>query len=403
MEKTYKRYRYFLVMLLLAATILFGVMLYRYVEYEIPDQLLIEKEETTEWENVFESPFVTYESYVETSQNGRYQIDCYLLGFLPLKTVEVQVVEPEYVYASGSAIGIYLETDGVHVVDSGEIVNQDGIVCSPAKHIIQPGDYICKVNGQVLDDKKELMQLVENSEGQEMQLEVKREDEVIQLMLTPVLTEDGSYKLGIWVRDNVQGIGTMTYIDAEGNFGALGHGIKDSDTGVTIDISNGTLYTADILSIKKGVEGTPGELRGTINYGSMNRLGVIESNEETGIAGVLASTRSGNLAKKYYPIGYKQEIDRGKATILCGEGNDVEEYEIEITDITLNSKDYKKGLKIEVTDERLLEKTGGIVQGMSGSPIIQDGKLVGAVTHVLVNDPTRGYGIFIENMLEAAE
>ncbi len=403
MEKTYKRYRYFLLVVLASAIVLFGFMLWRYVEYEIPDQLQIYTEDAKEWESVLEGPFVTCESYTEASKNGRYLIDCHLFGIFPLKTIEVQMVEQKYVYASGSAIGIYMETEGVHVVDSAEIVNQNGISCSPAKHIIQSGDYIYKVNGETLNDKKELMQLVEESDGQEMQMEVLREGEIIPLMLTPVLTEEGSYKLGIWVRDNVQGIGTMTYIDIDGTFGALGHGIKDSDTGVTLDISDGTLYTADIVSVKKGVEGTPGELQGTIHYGSYNRLGNILTNKETGISGELTRSVSGRIAKKYYPIGLKQEIERGKAMILCGEGEHVGEYEIEITDITLNSKDHKKGLKIKVTDERLLDKTGGIVQGMSGSPIIQNGKLVGAVTHVLVNDPTRGYGIFIENMLNEAK
>ncbi len=402
MEKTYKRYRDFLLVVLASAMVLFAILLWRYVEYEIPDQLQIFTEDAKEWESVLEGPFVTCESYTEASKNGQYLVDCYLFGIFPLKTIEVQMVEQKYVYASGSAIGIYLETEGVHVIDCAEIVNRDGVKSTPAKHIIQPGDYIYKVNETALNDKKKLMEMVEESNGEELKLEVLRDGELISLKIPPVLTEDGSYKLGIWVRDNVQGIGTMTYIDLDGTFGALGHGIKDSDTGVTLDISDGTLYSADIVSIKKGVDGTPGELQGTIHYGSYNRLGKILTNEDTGISGELTRSVDGRLAKKYYPIGMKQEIERGKATILCGEGDQIEEYEIEITDVTLNSKDHKKGLKIKVTDERLLDKTGGIVQGMSGSPIIQDGKLVGAVTHVLVNDPTRGYGIFIENMLDAA-
>ncbi len=402
MEKTYKRYRWFLLVVLASAMILFGILFWRYVTYEIPDTLQIYTEDAKEWERVLESPFVTCESYTEASKNGRYLIDCSLFGIFPLKMIEVQMVEQKYVYASGSAIGIYLETNGVHVVERAEIVSKEGITTSPAKHILQPGDYIYKVDGIILEDKKQLIQMVEQSGGKEMKLEIVRDGELVPLMLTPVLTDDGSYKLGIWVRDNVQGIGTMTYIDMDGNFGALGHGIKDSDTGVTLDISSGILYTADIVSIQKGVAGEPGQLQGTINYGSYYRIGEILSNEETGISGELTRNVNGRIAKEYYPVGLKQEIKRGKASILCGEGNQVEEYEIEITDITLNSRDYKKGLKIKVTDERLLEKTGGIVQGMSGSPILQDGKIVGAVTHVLVNDPTRGYGIFIENMLDAA-
>ncbi len=402
MEKTYKRYRYVLLAVLVSAMILFAILVFRYVKYEIPDQLQIYTEDAKEWEKVLEDPFVTCESYTEASNNGGYLMDCYLFGIIPLKTIEVQMVEEKHVYASGSAIGIYLETEGVHVVDSAEVVNREGFPCSPAEHIIRPGDYIYKVDGKILTDKKMLIRLVDESGGKEMKLEVSRAGEVIPLLLTPVLTEDGSYKLGIWVRDNVQGIGTMTYIDIDGTFGALGHGIRDTDTGVTLNISDGALYTADIVSIQKGIEGAPGELQGTINYGNYNRIGTIVSNEETGITGKLTRNVEGRIARKYYPVGLKQEIKKGKATILCGKGDDVGEYEIEIVDITLNSKDHKKGLKIKVTDERLLERTGGIVQGMSGSPIIQNGKLIGAVTHVLVNDPTRGYGIFIENMLDAA-
>ncbi len=410
-KKTCKQYRFFVLMLLLAAILLFGVLLWRYVEYEIPDRLLIYQEDLEEFERneqkiEFHEPFLTYEPCVEASQNGNQTLGervkksgsevpaqqvsqkdmvCYLFGILPLKTVEVQAVDRPYVYASGSAVGIYMETEGVHVIDCGELRNQSGIVCSPAKHIIQPGDYIRKVNDRALESKKQLIQLVKQSEGKAMKLEILRGDYVISLMLEPVLTEDGSYKLGIWVRDNVQGIGTMTYIDPKGRFGALGHGIKDSDTGMTLNISNGVLYTANIVSVQKGVQGTPGELQGTINYGRFHRLGVIEQNKETGIAGELTQNVSEQLAKKSYPIGFKQEIETGKATILCGEGLDVKEYAVEITDITLNSKDSKKGLRIKVTDETLLDKTGGIVQGMSGSPIIQNGKLVGAVTHVCVN------------------
>lgn len=403
MERRYKLYRYFLISCLLSALILFGISFRNYVKYEIPDEMKIYANESTDWDNVFESPFVTYDPYVEVSQSGGYQLTCYLLGVVPLKTVNVQIVEPQYVYASGSTIGIYMETQGVLVVDSGVLQDENGISCSPAKHIIQSGDYIYKVNGQTLTSKKQLMQMVEKSEGSSMEFEILRENEMITLELTPVLTDDGSYKLGIWVRDNIQGIGTMTYIDQQGNFAALGHGIRDIDTGENLNISNGALYNARILSVQKGVSGTPGELQGVIDYKETNYLGTIIQNTETGILGKLDKNIDEVISKKLYPVGFKQEVEKGPATILCGEGQEVEEYQIEIIDITWNSKDSKKSMKIQVTDERLLEKTGGIVQGMSGSPIIQDGKLVGAVTHVLVNDPTRGYGIFIENMLEAVE
>ena len=236
-----------------------------------------------------------------------------------------------------------------------------------------------------------------------MEMEVVRRNEMITLALTPVQTEDGTYKLGIWVRDNIQGIGTLTFTTQEGEFAALGHGISDVDTGERLEISKGELYEAKILSVQKGAVGSPGELRGVIDYEDSKVLGQIENNTSNGISGTLKKEKQTILEGELYPIGLKQEIQTGSAKILCDVGEGVKEYEIEITEVNWNAKDSNKSFVIHAVDEKLMELTGGIVQGMSGSPIIQNGKLVGAVTHVLVNDPTRGYGIFIENMLEAAE
>ncbi len=319
----------------------------------------------------------------------------------PLKaeTVDVSAIESISVYAGGEPVGIYMETQGVLVVDCGELKDSNGQIVYPAEHIIRPGDYIQRVNGTELTSKQQLAELVAENQGETMELEVLRRDELIDLALTPVLTEDGSYKLGIWVRDNIQGIGTLTCVTTNGNFVALGHGISDIDTGIRLEISRGDLYKASILSVQKGEPGSPGELRGVIDYEKKNLLGTITANTGNGIQGQLDISELNADEQPLYELGFKQEIVTGDAAIRCDVGDGIKEYTISITDIDMNANDSNKSFTIEVTDPDLIAATGGIVQGMSGSPIIQNGKLIGAVTHVFVNDPTRGYGIFIENML----
>lgn len=396
-----RKYRIFLCCCLAASFIGMGFLGYRAIRDEVPDEVHIFADQPNDWKEIFHNSLISYDDAVEVSQNGSYRVGCRLLGIFPLKTVKVSTIEEQEVYASGSPVGIYMETKGVLVIDSGEIRDADGISRTPAEHIIQPGDYIRSVDGEELTSKRQLIEMVKDNQGETMELEVLRREEMITLALTPVLTEDGSYKLGIWVRDNIQGIGTMTFINSDGEFAALGHGISDVDTGERLDISRGELYNAQILSVQKGASGSPGELRGVINYDDSQKLGQIVKNTANGIIGQLDEPREDQLERTLYPIGLKQEIQEGSAEILCDVGEGVESYEIEITEVDWNAKDSNKSFVIHAVDGKLLELTGGIVQGMSGSPIIQNGKLVGAVTHVFVNDPTRGYGIFVENMLEA--
>ena len=331
------------------------------------------------------------------SDRGSYQIPCSLLGMLPLKTVQVETVEDQWVYVSGTTVGLYMETQGVLIVDTGEITNQSGVPQEPAANIVQPGDYILEVNGKAVSRKRELIAEIENCQGEDVELLVNRKGEKIPLSLAPVLTQEEEYKLGIWVRDNTQGIGTMTYVDEEGKFGALGHGISDTDTGQLLDVSGGELYQAQIVSIIRGTQGVPGELSGYIEYDEEKKIGVIEKNSDIGIFGKIFPDTQ--LAKEKVMIGYKQEVKEGKAQLLMQSEGKVEKYDIEITEIYSSQQDTNKSFQIQVTDPKLLAKTGGIVQGMSGSPILQDGKLIGAVTHVFVQDSAKGYGIFIENML----
>ena len=399
MQEKQKKYRKFLWYALVGTLLSLFILIYGTMKDHIPDEIFVYADEETDWETFFQEPLISYDETVEVSQNGSYQIRCKWLGVLPLKTIKVHTVEKQEVLVSGSPVGIYMETKGVLVIDSGEITDREGIRRTPAEHIIQSGDYICEIDGKVLTGKRQLMQLVRENQGEPMELQVIRHQETIKLEMTPVETEDGSYKLGIWVRDNIQGIGTLTYVEPNGTFGALGHGISDADTGERLEISDGDLYRADILSIRKGTAGTPGELRGVINYREENRIGTICGNSQYGIRGQMEPGKYTESMKKI-PTGLKQEIQTGKAEIRCDIGDGIREYQCEILEIDSNARDTNKCFVLRITDDDLLSRTGGIVQGMSGSPVLQNGKLIGAITHVFVNDSTKGYGIFIENMLQ---
>jgi stage IV sporulation protein B len=265
---------------------------------------------------------------------------------------------------------------------------------------VKPGDYIVEMNGQDIDSKRELVQAVNKLESSEVILRLRRDEEYIDVKMQSVKVKNNQYKLGIWVKDSIQGLGTLTYLTMDGEFGALGHGIHDSETNELIEIEKGSVYNTNIVGIQKGEKGEPGGLEGVIIYRSSNKLGVIYDNTEDGIHGSIKEPETFCEDVNPVEICRKEEIQLGKASILCAVDGTVKEYEIKIKNIDSYAKDANKGIIIEVTDEKLLELTGGIVQGMSGSPILQDGKILGAVTHVLVNDPTRGYGIFIEDMIK---
>ena len=392
-----RNYRLFLFGFLAVDFIGMGVLSIQEIQSRIPDTVYVRAGQQEGLTESLDIPLVTYPESIDVSERGSYQIPCSLLGMIPLKEVQVQTVEDKWVSVCGASVGLYMETQGVLVVDTGEITDVEGLVENPAENIVKPGDYILEVNGTTIGGKKELIEKIQTSQGEAMNLLVNREGEEIPLSLEPVMTPEQDYKLGIWVRDNTQGIGTLTYVDQEGKFGALGHGISDTDTGELLDVSQGELYQAQILSVLKGTKGVPGELSGYIEYEDSKKIGTIEKNTALGIFGQLFPTAS--LPEKKVEIGYKQEVKEGKAQLMTQLDGEVKAYDIEITEINQNQADTNKAFEIRVTDPELLAKTGGIVQGMSGSPILQGEKLIGAVTHVFVQDSSKGYGIFIENML----
>ena len=397
-----KKYRFFVICCLSLDMLAIFWLGYKYLDRKIPDEIQISRdsgESTEDVTEVLSAPLVTFEKAVTVSQDGGYILPCRLLGYIPFKEVKVTPVDEQEIYVSGSTIGIYMETEGVLVIDTGEIEDQNGEMKEPAKNLVRQGDYIVSFNGEKISTKRELINDIAGLDGEEVTLEVKREGESVPVSVTPVKDTKGDYKLGIWVRDDTQGIGTLTYVDQNGRYGALGHGISDIDTAQLLNIRNGALYKAQILAINKGSKGNPGELAGFIRYDDRNILGSIEINSKNGIYGQFYKGAEDGITLKKMPVAYKQDVKTGEASVLCNVDGEVREYQAEIKRIDLNHEDTNKSFVIQITDEKLLEKTGGIVQGLSGSPVLQNGKMVGAITHVFVQDSTSGYGIFIENML----
>lgn len=334
----------------------------------------------------------------EESDSCKMQLK--LFGLLPFKDIDIEVIENTRLVPVGNPIGIYVKTQGVLVVDTGSFDGINGDKCAPSEYKLGAGDYLTAINGVAITGKKQIQECVEKSEGKEIILQVSRKNEVIQVKIQPELDENKTYKIGVWLRDSAQGIGTMTYIDKDNHFGALGHGINDMDTGELLKLGNGLLYQTEIVSIHKGTKGTPGELTGVIEYQPDKVTGVITSNTKEGIYGMTNDLYYPQFEDIAIPVGLKQDVALGPAQILCNVDGKNKLYDIELTKLLSGDENVNRQISITVTDPELLELTGGIVQGMSGAPIIQNGKLIGAVTHVLVQDSTKGYGIFIEDMLE---
>lgn len=336
---------------------------------------------------------------LKANEIDTYQMDLKLFGVLPYKNVDIEVIQDKMLIPSGIPIGIYVKTDGVLVVGIGEFESSSGETISPARYVLQKGDYILESNGEPVENKKQFISMVEASEGEDMVLTIRRNNEITDVCINAGKNKMEEWKLGIWIRDNAQGIGTMTYEGTDSTFGALGHGINDVDTSILMNLEEGTLYRTEIVGITRGANGAPGELTGYIEYDSDNVIGEITENTAEGIFGVCDEELVADSVYEPVPIALKQEIVLGPAQIICSVSGEPEFYDVEIVEVNLEHENVNRGIVIRVVDEKLLMLTGGIIQGMSGSPIIQNGKLVGAVTHVLVNDSTKGYGIFIEEML----
>ena len=330
-------------------------------------------------------------------KTGKLDLDIKLFDLFSLKNVTVNVIPKTTVIPIGKAIGMKMYTDGVLVVGMSEIEGKKPYENSG----IETGDKIIKIDNNVIDNTDELIACVNSSNGKSLEIQYISNNEEKTTKIEPVKTSTNEYKLGLWVRDAAAGVGTLTFYEpSTGEFGALGHGINDVDTLELIDIASGELVTTNIVDIVKGEDGSPGEIRGTIENGTT--LGKIYKNTSFGIYGGIDSIAKLNLVNSQeLEVANRDEIKTGKAEILCElENGKTESYEIEIQRIFIDNNENNKSMLIKVTDEELIQKTGGIIQGMSGAPIIQNGKFIGAVTHVLVNDAKSGYAVFGDLMIK---
>ncbi len=300
----------------------------------------------------------------------------------------------------GKAVGIKLFSDGVLVVGLSPVETEEG-ACSPGRDCgLKTGDVITHINGGEVDTIEEVQALVTRAEDEPLTIQAVRGQRQLQLTAAAVENNQGVWQLGVWLRDSMAGIGTMTFYDpASGVFGALGHGINDVDTAMLMPLESGSIMPASVSEVKKGASGAPGELHGVFDL--KRDLGTLYANTNLGIFGQMPRETVGTAVEPVEVAG-RDQVETGPATILSNiRGDEVEEFDVTITHLYPEG-DGTRGMMVQVTDPELLAATGGIVQGMSGSPILQNGRLVGAVTHVLINDPTRGYGILAENMLRQA-
>ncbi|HHU22817.1 MAG TPA: SpoIVB peptidase [Clostridiales bacterium] len=323
-----------------------------------------------------------------------------LIGCCLTPGIEALATEITELVPMGCTVGIEMKMDGVLVVGLSNLETENGPFSPAGNAGIMPGDLLVRLGNCEIRSAQEFIDAASKLTGEEVAVTVRRGERIIQYSVKPLPTEDGAYQLGLWLRDSVSGIGTVTFYDPKsGLYGALGHSITDADTGVIMPLGSGCIIGSTVVDVRKGCSGAPGELCG--HFDKNKNWGNILKNTPNGIFGIMMGGAF-DVQQKAIPVAKEEEVKLGAATILANvSGTQVEEYAVEITRI-YRSNNSGKSMMLTVTDPKLLERTGGIVKGMSGSPIIQNGKLIGAVTHVLVNNPDRGYGISIERMLEAA-
>ena len=344
-------------------------------------------------------------SYVMNDVQNADSIECYtsLINSKELTTLHKEKRKDIEVYPGGISIGVKINNKGALVVGYSDISTYDGLSESPGKIAgIELGDIIEEVNGENIETCSDLISKVKSCRNDELTVKILRGNSEITKKV-PLIKEDNEYKIGLWVRDSTAGIGTLTFYDKDSKtFGALGHPITDGDTNVSFNIKSGTLLRSSILSIKKGERGNPGEIKGLF-INENESIGTIEKNTSSGIYGDGLTELINPNFNKAMTVAYRDEIKEGHAQIITTvEDDGAKAYDIEILKLLPQDEPGSKSMIIKIVDPVLLEKTGGIVQGMSGSPIIQNGKIIGAVTHVLINKPDVGYGIYIEWMLQDA-
>ena len=389
-------------------TIFFLFILYMYVANVtlIPENIIVLRNENLKFNSMpgisFKETMKTFSLDNETKMESSLEIN--LFENINLRNVNLTTLEEIEIVPVGKIVGLKLYTNGVLVVGMTEIEDESNNLVKPyEKTDIKEGDMIIEINGEEIDDIQDLKNTVNKTSGKQSEIKLLREGKSIVVSnIKPVKSFNNEYKLGLWVKDAATGVGTMTYYEPETKkFALLGHGITDADTNSLIYIDSGELVTSKVVSVKKGESGNPGEIRGTIL--KQKTIGNVEKNSSFGVFGVLNDLTSLNIdTSKRYKIALRNEIQEGKAKILCStdDTNKVDEYEIEIEKIYKENDSNNKSMLLRITDEKLIEKTGGIIRGLSGAPIIQNNKFIGAITNVLVSNPEIGYGIFADLMIK---
>lgn len=389
--------------------VLFFIYFYIVSIDSIPKKIVIFKGEPINIATLWGVDIKRQNESIETSTNlnsntfdkvGNETLEVSIFDKIKVKTINVNILEEIEVIPVGEIVGIKLYTSGVLVVGTSVIETRQGEKIKPFDNTnIKEGDSIIKVNGKIINSTEDLINLINESNGEKIQITYVSDEKEEICEITPVKDNEDKYKIGLWVRDSAAGVGTVTFYNEESqNFSALGHAITDIDTGDVINTSSGEIDDVNIVSIIKGEKEEPGKIQGTIKNNKI--IGSIYKNTPYGIYGKIKNMSNLNIDySKKMKVASRQEIDIGEAIILSGIDGDIKEYKIEIQKIYLNNNYDNKSMIIKVVDDNLIEKTGGIIQGMSGSPIIQNGRFIGAITHVFVNDPTIGYAIFADKMI----
>lgn len=374
----------------------------------IPNKMTLFEGENMNFKTIFGIQLKPKEEpAIETASSSGYKqnYEVSLFDNIKLKNVDVNIIPKTKVIPVGSIAGVKLYTNGVLVVGMSEIEGKDNKKYKPYENTgISEGDTIIKIDDMQINSTDDLVNSVNKSNGQNIKINYIHNEESKECSITPIETSKKEYKIGLWVRDSAAGVGTVTFYEPETKtFGALGHGITDIDTNELINIASGEFITTKILNISKGESGNPGKIQGTID--NQTKIGTISKNTKFGIYGKVDNLSTLQLDKNNeMEVALREEVEPGKAYILCSLDNSTpQKYEIEIEKVFRDNNYDNKSMQIKVTDLRLIEKTGGIIQGMSGSPIIQNNKFVGAVTHVLVNNPQEGYGVFADIMLKKSK
>ncbi len=336
---------------------------------------------------------------ISANETGSGQLTLNAFG-IPVKKVRLDVLPDTELIPCGLTVGVRINTNGVMVLGSGNVSVEGGKVENPSIGKLQSGDLILSVDGKSIGNKEDLVVALESKKTpDDINLHIKRSESEMDVDIKPVLSsDDKKYKIGVWVRDSTQGIGTVTYYNPSSRiFGALGHGIMDVDTKRLMSVKDGYITDTVITDIRQGNKGAPGELIGKLKPERI--IGTVKANTPYGIYGIIDPVGSMYLPSERMKIAFQDQVHEGPAVIMANVDDEVRKYDVFIENVNRYSNDETKGMVLRITDPSLLRKTNGIIQGMSGSPIIQDNKIIGAVTHVFVQDPSKGYGIFIENML----